>query len=287
MGRASPEAAPTGTDVVDVGVVADVARVVRVRARARAASRTGGTPGQPRARSDSQRDNQTDGDRGRNDRNRSGKGQPGGRETGSKSGGQQGRRRNAPTPVEAVLVDGGPIELDEQSLIERRGRSRKGRAIGRYQMNVHVGPDATHIAILEGRALVEHYVSHPADDVFQIHGNIYVGRVENVLPGMEAAFVDIGTPKNAVLYQSDVQYDPDDVESKGTHAEDRGRPQAPPAHRLPGHQEPHRPQGRPPDPGGVAPRSLRGAGAQLADLRDLEATAATTNASGSARSSIG
>ena len=66
-----------------------------------------------------------------------------------------------------------------------------------------------------GRSLVEHYVSRPTDDVTQIHGNIYIGRVENVLPGMEAAFVDIATPKNAVLYRGDVQYDPEDVESKG------------------------------------------------------------------------
>ena len=70
--------------------------------------------------------------------------------------------------------------------------------------------------MLEGRALIEHYVSRPADDVSQIHGNIYLGRVQNVLPGMEAAFIDIGTPKNAVLYRGDVQYDPEDVEEKGT-----------------------------------------------------------------------
>src|SRR5206468_4166229 len=69
--------------------------------------------------------------------------------------------------------------------------------------------------VLEGRALLEHYVSRPADDVSQIHGNIYLGRVQNVLPGMEAAFIDIGTPKNAVLYRGDVQYDPEDVEEKG------------------------------------------------------------------------
>jgi len=112
-----------------------------------------------------------------------------------------------------VLVDEAPVELDEETLERRRGRKRKGRAIGRYQMNVHVSDDATHIAILEGRSLVEHFVSRPADDVFQIHGNIYVGRVENVLPGMEAAFIDIATPKNAVLYRSDVQYDRDDIES--------------------------------------------------------------------------
>ena len=84
-------------------------------------------------------------------------------------------------------------------------------------MAVHVSPKATHIAVLEGRNLVEHYVSRPSDDVTQIHGNIYLGRVQNVLPGMEAAFVDIGTPKNAVLYKGDVQFDKDDVEDRNIH----------------------------------------------------------------------
>src|SRR5207245_299377 len=55
----------------------------------------------------------------------------------------------------------------------------------------------------------------PQDDVSQIHGNIYLGKVQNVLPGMEAAFVDIGTPKNAVLYRGEVEYDPEDVVEKG------------------------------------------------------------------------
>jgi len=82
-------------------------------------------------------------------------------------------------------------------------------------MVVSVRPNATQIAVLEGRNLIEHYVSRPADDIFQIHGNIYLGKVQNVLPGMEAAFVDIGTPKNAVLYRGDVQYDPEDVEEAG------------------------------------------------------------------------
>jgi ribonuclease E len=75
-----------------------------------------------------------------------------------------------------------------------------------------VAPKATQIAVLEGRSLVEHYVSRPADDVTEIHGNIYLGKVQNVLPGMEAAFVDIGTPKNAVLYRGDVQYEREDLE---------------------------------------------------------------------------
>ena len=68
--------------------------------------------------------------------------------------------------------------------------------------------------MLEGRNLIEHYVSRPADDISQIHGNIYLGRVQNVLPGMEAAFVDIATPKNAVLYRGDVQYDAEDIEER-------------------------------------------------------------------------
>lgn len=96
------------------------------------------------------------------------------------------------------------LELDDETLRKRRGRERKGKAVGRYTMAVHVEDNVTQIAMLEGRSLIEFYVSRPSDDVSEIHGNIYMGRVENVLPGMEAAFVDIGTPKNAVLYQSDL-----------------------------------------------------------------------------------
>jgi ribonuclease E len=95
----------------------------------------------------------------------------------------------------------------------RSGRERRGRPVGRYLMCVHVRPHATQIAVLEGRTLVEHFVSRASDDTSQIDGNIYLGRVQNVLPGMEAAFIDIGTPKNAVLYRGDVRYDMDDVEN--------------------------------------------------------------------------
>jgi len=122
--------------------------------------------------------------------------------------------------VEAITEDTA-VELDESTLKRRRGRTRKGQAVGRYLMCVHVGPHATQIATLEGRNLVEHQVSRPADDVSQIHGNIYLGRVQNVLPGMEAAFVDVGTPKNAVMYRNDVQFDPADFE--GTKAGEKPR----------------------------------------------------------------
>ena len=142
----------------------------------------------------------------------------GGRSRSGNKGGQNGGGKQTTTPVQAVISHD-PTELDEETLERRRGRERKGRAVGRYSMCVHVTPRATQIAVLEGRSLIEHYVSHPSDDVSQIHGNVYLGRVQNVLPGMEAAFVDIGTPKNAVLYRGDVHYDPEDIERSSS-----GRP---------------------------------------------------------------
>ncbi len=137
----------------------------------------------------------------------------GGRRSRSRRRGRGGRG-NTHQPVGHVIPDG-ELELDEETLEQRRGRSRKGRPIGRYLMAVSKRADATHIAILEGRNLIEYYVSRPADDVYQIHGNIYLGRVQNVLPGMEAAFVDIGTPKNAVIYRGDVQHDSADLDGGG------------------------------------------------------------------------
>ncbi|MGA1219608.1 MAG: Rne/Rng family ribonuclease, partial [Ilumatobacteraceae bacterium] len=107
-------------------------------------------------------------------------------------------------------------ELSAEARDQRRGRERNGKPIGRYFMCVQVREGITQVAVLEGRNLIEHYVSRPADDVSQIHGNIYLGRVQNVLPGMEAAFVDIATPKNAVLYRGDVQYEAEDIDSGGS-----------------------------------------------------------------------
>ena len=133
------------------------------------------------------------------------------------------RAKGNDKPVEALLTHE-PTELDDETLGRRRGRERKGRAVGRYSMCVHVGPTATQIAVLEGRSLIEHYVSRPSDDVSQIHGNVYLARVQNVLPGMEAAFVDIGTPKNAVLYRGDVHYDPEDIERSSKGGKGNGRP---------------------------------------------------------------
>src|SRR5258707_6299281 len=114
-----------------------------------------------------------------------------------------------------VDVDGTALldSLDSETLERRRGTRRKGRPAGRYLMVVHVRADGfAHIGVLEGRQLIEHYVSSPTDANTSIDGNIYLGRVQNVLPGMEAAFVDIGTPKNGVLYRGDVAFDKADIE---------------------------------------------------------------------------
>ncbi len=70
--------------------------------------------------------------------------------------------------------------------------------------------DRTRIAVLEERTVVEHYVTRKEDVSFV--GNIYMARVQNVLPGMEAAFLDIGKGRNGVLYAGEVLYDELDLE---------------------------------------------------------------------------
>ena len=130
-------------------------------------------------------------------------------------GGAPTRNRTSSGQADASSGRGSSAQLDPDVLEKRRGRERNGRPIGRYLMCVQVRDNLTQVAVMEGRNLVEHYVSRPADDISQIHGNIYVGKVQNVLPGMEAAFVDIGTPKNAVLYRGDVQYDQEDIVERG------------------------------------------------------------------------
>jgi ribonuclease G len=69
------------------------------------------------------------------------------------------------------------------------------------ELLVNFGPHLSRLAILEDGQLVEFYVQH--DDEEQTAGNIYKGRVENVLPGMRAAFVNLGLEKNAFLYVDD------------------------------------------------------------------------------------
>ena len=70
--------------------------------------------------------------------------------------------------------------------------------------------DRTQIAVLEDGVLVEHYVDKATHQ--SMVGNVYLGKVQNVLPSMEAAFVDVGKGRNAVLYAGEVNFDASGLE---------------------------------------------------------------------------
>ncbi len=79
-------------------------------------------------------------------------------------------------------------------------------------MVVRNAGDRTQIAVLEDDVLVEHYVTRASSTSYA--GNVYLGKVQNVLPSMEAAFVDIGKGRNGVLYAGEVNYDASGLEGK-------------------------------------------------------------------------
>ena len=106
----------------------------------------------------------------------------------------------------------------------KKQRRREGREAGRRRpsiiteaeflarresvertMIVRQSGDRTQIAVLEDDVLVEHYVNTASSN--GLVGNVYLGKVQNVLPSMEAAFVDIGKGRNAVLYAGEVNWD--------------------------------------------------------------------------------
>ncbi|HEX5542289.1 MAG TPA: Rne/Rng family ribonuclease [Micromonospora sp.] len=90
-----------------------------------------------------------------------------------------------------------PPILSEAEFLARR------EAVDRV-MVVRQRGDRTQIAVLEDGVLVEHYVSRATAGTMA--GNVYLGRVQNVLPSMEAAFVDVGRGRNAVLYAGEVNW---------------------------------------------------------------------------------
>jgi ribonuclease E len=91
----------------------------------------------------------------------------------------------------------GTILTDAEFLARRESVDR--------EMLVRQQGDRTQIAILEDNILVEHYVNRNSNISYV--GNVYLGKVQNVLPSMEAAFVDIGKGRNAVLYAGEVNWD--------------------------------------------------------------------------------
>jgi len=119
----------------------------------------------------------------------------------------------------------------------KKQRRREGRAAGRRrapivseaeflarresvnrEMVIRQRADVTQIAVLEDGVLVEHYVAR--DSQTSLIGNVYLGRVQNVLPSMEAAFIDIGKGRNAVLYAGEVDWRALGMEGKPHRIED-------------------------------------------------------------------
>ena len=130
--------------------------------------------------------------------------------------------------------DGGEPRRDEVTALKgstrleaKRQRRREGRDAGRRRavlseaeflarresveraMVVREAGGRVQIAVLEDGVLVEHFVSRAGggQGSSSMIGNVYLGRVQNVLPSMEAAFVDVGKGRNAVLYAGEVNWD--------------------------------------------------------------------------------
>ncbi len=95
--------------------------------------------------------------------------------------------------------------LSEAEFLARR------EAVERTMVVAEKG-DSTQIGVLEDGVLVEHFVTQSGSG--SIVGNVYLGRVQNVLPSMEAAFIDIGRGRNAVLYAGEVDWDAAGLEGK-------------------------------------------------------------------------
>ncbi|WP_264796928.1 Rne/Rng family ribonuclease [Arthrobacter mangrovi] len=133
-------------------------------------------------------------------------------------------RVRAPRPVSETAPSNRVSSVKGSTRLEaKKQRRRESRESGRRrqviteaeflarresvdrQMVVRQRDDRIQIAVLEDGVLAEHFVSKTQQD--SLIGNVYLGKVQNVLPSMEAAFVDIGRGRNAVLYAGEVNWD--------------------------------------------------------------------------------
>ena len=128
-------------------------------------------------------------------------------------------------PADQVQALKGSTRLEAKKMRRREGR-REGRRrhsisesefLARREsvertMVIRDQDGLDQIAILEDGLLVEHYVARRTQS--SMVGNIYLGRVQNVLPSMEAAFIDVGRGRNAVLYAGEVNWDAVGMEGK-------------------------------------------------------------------------
>ena len=135
------------------------------------------------------------------------------------------RARSADSASDEVSIPKGSTRLEA-----KRQRRREGREAGRRrhsiteseylarresvkrEMLIREQDGLNQIAVLEDDVLVEHYVARHTQ--VSMVGNVYLGRVQNVLPSMEAAFVDIGKGRNAVLYAGEVNWEAAGLEGK-------------------------------------------------------------------------
>ncbi|CAI9418558.1 Rne/Rng family ribonuclease [Nocardioides sp. T2.26MG-1] len=128
------------------------------------------------------------------------------------------RVRNRRSAEDEITAVSGSTRLEA-----KKQRRREGREAGRRRapivseaeflarresvdrvMVIRQREDLIQIGVLEDRVLVEHYVARESQT--SLIGNVYLGRVQNVLPSMEAAFIDIGKGRNAVLYAGEVNW---------------------------------------------------------------------------------
>lgn len=135
------------------------------------------------------------------------------------------RRRRRSDVTDEVTAPKGSTRLEA-----KRQRRKEGREVGRRRQSIteseylarreSVDRDMlireknglNQIAVIEDGVLVEHYVARHTQS--SMVGNVYLGRVQNVLPSMEAAFVDIGKGRNAVLYAGEVNWEAAGMEGK-------------------------------------------------------------------------
>jgi ribonuclease E len=149
------------------------------------------------------------------------------------------RRRRTTRPTETAIAPEGEISTTPappvSTRLTRPRATRTIRGTRRRREPVVAPPRVTdklmvitehgerdQIAVLEERNLVQHYVTRAG--AHSMVGNVYLGRVQNVLPGMEAAFVDVGRGRNAVLYAGEVNWSVEDLEGTPPRIEHALRP---------------------------------------------------------------
>jgi ribonuclease E len=139
------------------------------------------------------------------------------------------KSKSKPKTLEEQVAAGGPTRgiRTSRTRTGRDGRRRREPVappprVSDKLMAITEHGERDQIAVLEEDVLVQHYVTRAG--ATSMVGNVYLGRVQNVLPGMEAAFVDIGRGRNGVLYAGEVNYSPEDIDGPAPRIEQLLKP---------------------------------------------------------------